>query len=67
MNTKLLINGKLTSGAGSKEDVLDPATGATITTVGEASEGQIDSAVKAAQKAFAAWPRRRRKIARRCC
>ena len=55
MNTKLLINGKLVAGAGSKEDVLDPASGKKIATVAEASEGQIDSAVKAAQKAFPAW------------
>jgi aminobutyraldehyde dehydrogenase len=55
MNTKLLINGKLVPGAGSKEDVLDPATGAKIATVAEASEGQIDNAIKAAQKAFAGW------------
>lgn len=55
MNTKLLINGKLVAGAGSKEDVLDPATGAKIATVAEASEGQIDNAIKAAQKAFPAW------------
>jgi aminobutyraldehyde dehydrogenase len=55
MNTKLLINGKLVAGAGSKEDVLDPATGTKIATVAEASEGQIDNAIKAAQKAFPAW------------
>src|SRR5262245_1661226 len=55
MNTKLLINGKLTAGAGDKEDVLDPATGQKIVAVGEASEGQIENAVKAAQKAFPAW------------
>lgn len=55
MNTKLLINGKLLSGAGSKQDVLDPASGATIATVAEASEGQIDNAVEAAQGALAAW------------
>src|SRR4029079_19549645 len=55
MNTKLLINGKLTGGAGDKEDVLDPATSKTIATVGEASDGQIDNAIKAAQKAFPAW------------
>ncbi len=55
MNTKLLINGKLTSGAGSKEGVLDPATGAEIVTVAEAAEGQIDTAVKAARKAFPGW------------
>ena len=55
MNTKLLINGKLVAGAGSKEDVLDPATGTKIATVAEASEGQIDNAIKSAQKAFPAW------------
>jgi aminobutyraldehyde dehydrogenase len=55
MNTKLLINGKLVAGAGSREDVLDPATGAKLATVGEASEGQIDSAVKAARKALDGW------------
>jgi aminobutyraldehyde dehydrogenase len=55
MNTKLLINGKLVTGAGSKQDVLDPATGASLAIVGEASEGQIDVAVKSAQKAFSAW------------
>jgi aminobutyraldehyde dehydrogenase len=55
MNTKLLINGKLVAGAGAKQDVLDPATGAKIATVGEASEGQVDSAVNGAQKAFATW------------
>jgi aminobutyraldehyde dehydrogenase len=55
MNTKLLINGKFVSGAGSKEAVLDPATGKTLATVGEASAGQIASAVKAARNAFPAW------------
>ena len=55
MNTKLLINGKLTAGAGARQDVLDPATGAKITTVAEASEGQIDNAVKGAHKAFTGW------------
>jgi aminobutyraldehyde dehydrogenase len=55
MNTKLLINGKFVNGAGDKEDVLDPATGKPIVAVAEASEGQIDNAVKAAQKAFPAW------------
>src|SRR5262245_35901121 len=55
MNTKLLINGKFVAGAGDKEDVLDPATGKPMAAVGEASEGQIDNAVKAAKKAFPAW------------
>src|SRR5262245_9502875 len=55
MNTKLLINGKLVNGAGEKQDVLDPATSKALVAVAEASEGQIDNAVKAAQKAFSAW------------
>lgn len=55
MNVKLLINGKFVAGGGSKEKVLDPATGQTIATVGEASATQIEAAVKAAAKAFPAW------------
>src|SRR5262245_46690611 len=55
MNTKLLINGKFVAGGGSKEKVLEPAKGHNIVTVGEASAAQIESAVKAASKAFPAW------------
>jgi aminobutyraldehyde dehydrogenase len=55
MNTRLLINGKLVAGKGSKQDVLDPATGKAIAEVPEASEEQIDAAVTAAAKAFPAW------------
>jgi aminobutyraldehyde dehydrogenase len=55
MDTKLLINGKFVAGKGSKEDVLDPATGKVIATVGEASEAQIEAAVSAAHQAFGAW------------
>src|SRR5688572_17548192 len=55
MNTKLLINGKLVPGKGSKEDVLDPATGKPIAKVGEASDTQIENAVEAASAAFAGW------------
>jgi aminobutyraldehyde dehydrogenase len=55
MNTKLLINGKFVAGGGSKEKVLDPATGKEIATVGEASKTQIEAAVKAASKAFPAY------------
>jgi aminobutyraldehyde dehydrogenase len=55
MNTKLLINGKLVAGKGTKEDVLDPATGKAIASVAEASPEQIDAAVTAAAKAFPAW------------
>ena len=55
MDTKLLINGKFVAGKGSKEDVLDPATGKTIVAIAEASEEQIAAAVEAASKAFDGW------------
>jgi aminobutyraldehyde dehydrogenase len=55
MNTKLLVNGKLTKGAGDDLGVLDPATGKIIAHVPEASEEQIAKAVQAAAKAFPAW------------
>ena len=55
MDTKLLINGKFVPGKGSKEDVLDPATGKAIVAIAEASETQIANAVEAAHRAFPAW------------
>jgi len=55
MNTKLLVNGKLTKGKGEEQNVLNPATGKVITQVNEASEEQITAAVSAASKAFAGW------------
>ncbi len=55
MNTKLLVNGKLTKGKGDDLAVLDPATGKEIARVHEASEEQISAAVKAAAKAFPGW------------
>ena len=55
MNTKLLINGKLTKGKGEEQDVLNPSTGKVITQVAEASEEQVVAAVAAASKAFAGW------------
>ena len=55
MQKKLLINGRLVAGQGSVEEVLNPATGKVIARVAEASEGQIDAAVRAAEKAFEGW------------
>src|SRR5579862_3127487 len=55
MHTKLLINGKLVSGKGAAEPVLNPATGKTLAKVHEASHEQIDAAVQAAQAAAAGW------------
>src|SRR5262245_35859267 len=55
MDTKLLINGKFVPGRGTKEDILDPATGKTIVSIGEASKAQIDAAVDGAHAAFGGW------------
>ncbi|HET9475022.1 MAG TPA: gamma-aminobutyraldehyde dehydrogenase [Steroidobacteraceae bacterium] len=55
MNTKLLINGKLTKGKGEEQNVLNPATGKVITQVTEASEEQVAAAVAAAARAFPGW------------
>jgi aminobutyraldehyde dehydrogenase len=55
MQKKLLINGRLVAGQGSVEEVLNPATGKVIARIAEASDGQIDAAVRAAEKAFEGW------------
>ena len=55
MNTKLLINGKLVSGQGAVEPVLDPASGKPLASVAEASKPQINAAVDAAESAFSGW------------
>lgn len=57
MQTSMLIGGAFTQGEGHAEDVVNPATGETIVTVGEASKAQIDAAVGAAAAAFPAWSR----------
>ncbi len=57
MQTKLLINGKLVAGEGKVEEVLNPSTGKVLAKVPEASRGQIDAAVKAADAAFDGWSR----------
>src|SRR5688572_3498434 len=57
MQTKLLINGKLTAGEGKAEDVLNPATGKVLARVAEASREQVSAAVTAADAAFEGWAR----------
>jgi acyl-CoA reductase-like NAD-dependent aldehyde dehydrogenase len=51
---RLLINGKLVKGAGAL-DVINPATGRTLTTAPRADQAQLDQAVTAAKTAFPAW------------
>ncbi|MDH4560950.1 gamma-aminobutyraldehyde dehydrogenase [Pseudomonas sp. BN411] len=57
MQTKLLINGQFSAGEGEALDVLNPATGAVLVKIPEASEAQVDAAVRAADAAFEGWAR----------
>ena len=53
--TQLLIDGQFAEGEGRAEEVLDPASGAVLATVREASADQVNRAVGAAHRAFATW------------
>ncbi|MCP8465728.1 gamma-aminobutyraldehyde dehydrogenase [Pseudomonas sp. ZM23] len=55
MQTQLLINGQFVDGEGEKLDILNPATGEVIGQIAEASEAQVDTAVRAADAAFDGW------------
>jgi aminobutyraldehyde dehydrogenase len=55
MHTQLLIDGALVKGEGALEHVLDPATGATLVDVAEASLDQVNAAVAAAEAAAPGW------------
>ncbi len=57
MDTNLLIGESMEKGAGEAEKVLNPRNGKLILDVSEASDEQVDAAVVAARKAFAAWSR----------
>ena len=53
--TQLLIDGQFVDGEGRAEEILDPASGAVLATVREASPEQVGRAVAAASRAFQAW------------
>ena len=55
MQTKLLINGHFVAGEGEKLDILNPSTGEVIGQIAEATEAQVDIAVRAADAAFDSW------------
>lgn len=57
MDTQMLIGSKFESGTEAAETILNPRNGETIMELAEASQGQIDTAVAAARKAFATWSR----------
>jgi aminobutyraldehyde dehydrogenase len=53
--TDLLIDGAFVAGGGEPENVLNPATGALLVALPEASVEQVHKAVSAAHRAFDAW------------
>ncbi|WP_136477875.1 gamma-aminobutyraldehyde dehydrogenase [Pseudomonas sp. DG56-2] len=55
MQTRLLINGQLVAGEGNALAVLNPALGSVLVEINEASEAQVDAAVRAADHAFESW------------
>ncbi|MDK1387110.1 gamma-aminobutyraldehyde dehydrogenase [Sinorhizobium sp. 8-89] len=55
MDTQLLIGSRFEAGTEVEEHILNPRTGAKIIDVAEASHAQLDVAVDAAERAFAAW------------
>ena len=55
MQTQLLIAGRLETGTGNGESVLNAATGEQIAVVREAGPEQLERAVSAAEAAFADW------------
>ncbi|WP_046856859.1 gamma-aminobutyraldehyde dehydrogenase [Pseudomonas sp. CCOS 191] len=55
MQTRMLINGHLVNGEGPAWTVLDPAKGSALAQINEATEAQVDTAVRAADQAFQHW------------
>ena len=52
MQTKMLINGELIEGDGEALSIIDPATAKEITKVNEASNEQVDAAIRSSEEAF---------------
>ena len=57
MHTKMLIGSTFEQGTETEEAILNPRTGQKVVGIPEASPGQIEAAVAAAEKAFAMWSR----------
>ena len=55
MDTQMLIGSRFEAGTETEEHVLNPKTGEKVLDLPEASLGQIDAAVDAAEKAFTSW------------
>jgi aminobutyraldehyde dehydrogenase len=57
MDTEMLIGSRFEAGTEREERILNPKTGDLVLELPEASPGQIDAAVDAAEKAFDGWSR----------
>ena len=57
LDTQMLIGSKFETGTEAPEVVINPKTGAAITSLPDASLAQVDAAVSAAVKAFRTWSR----------
>jgi aminobutyraldehyde dehydrogenase len=57
MDTQMLVGSAFEAGTEADETIFNPKTGETILDLPEASQGQIEAAVAAAEKAFAGWSR----------
>ena len=57
METRLLINGELVEGTGTKLDVENPYTEEVVASVGSADDEQLDAAIAAARDASREWAR----------
>ncbi|KAA0701314.1 gamma-aminobutyraldehyde dehydrogenase [Neorhizobium sp. P12A] len=55
MDTAMLIGSRFEAGTETEEHILNPKTGETVVNLPEASLGQIEAAVDAAEKAFKSW------------
>ncbi len=55
MDTAMLIGSRFEAGTETEEHILNPKTGETVLNLPEASLGQIDAAVDAAESAFRSW------------
>ncbi|BAN50325.1 gamma-aminobutyraldehyde dehydrogenase [Metapseudomonas resinovorans] len=57
LHSELLIDGRLVSGEGLAEAIINPASGEILASIAEASIEQVEAAVAAAHRAFAGWSR----------
>ena len=55
MDTQMLIGSRFEAVTETEEQIFNPKTGETILKIAEASLGQLDQAVDAAEAAFASW------------